>query len=194
MTTNQAASCSAAQKFPDISRNPKVHYRVHKNHPTGPYPQPNQCSPTTTFHVSNIHFNIILDLSINLRNDLFPFGFPAKILYAFRPPPGPATLPTHLILLYLIVLINLGQEYKLWSSSLVCCISEETGSSIATIFVATWRVRAGSIGEGRHLILLSGEGGWRAVSGSDIDLKIPIPDVRNTFILICRVPALLKLV
>jgi hypothetical protein len=37
------------------------------------------------------------------------------------------------------------------------------------------------------------EAGWSRVSASDIGFKIPIPDVRNTFILICRVLALLKL-
>jgi hypothetical protein len=69
-----------------------------------------------------------------LRNgvpsDLFPSGFPSNILYAILFSPIRSTCTVHHILPDLIILIILGEEYKLWNSSLCSFLQPPVTSSL----------------------------------------------------------------
>jgi hypothetical protein len=80
---------------------------------------------------SPIFLRSILILSIRLRlslpRGLFPSGFPTNIIYVLHFPAIRPTCHAHLILLDLIVLIILVNEYELWSSSL-CSFLQTPGT------------------------------------------------------------------
>jgi hypothetical protein len=102
------ASCAATQEFPNILWNLTVHYRVHKI--PSLVPIHSQINP--------VHTTPSYQLCLGLSSSFFPYGVPIQILYALLFSPICATCPAHLILLDLITLIILGEEYKLWSTSL----------------------------------------------------------------------------
>jgi hypothetical protein len=87
--------------------------------------------PIPPHHIS---LRSILTLSTYLRLDLssglHPSGFPTNILYAFLLASIRATCPAHFILLDLIVLFILGEEYKLWISSLCSFLQPPVTSSL----------------------------------------------------------------
>jgi hypothetical protein len=68
-------------------------------------------------HIPKPYFpkiNLMLSshLRLSLPNGLLPSGLPTKMLYAPLTSPMRATCPAHLILLALITLIILSEEYK----------------------------------------------------------------------------------
>jgi hypothetical protein len=114
----EAANCAATRELPSILWNPEVHHRVHIR--PSPVPILSQIDPihTTPSYLSKIHFNIVHPSTSWSPSGLLPSGYPTNILYAFLLSLVRAACPAHLILLHLITLIMLGEEYKLWNSSL----------------------------------------------------------------------------
>jgi hypothetical protein len=60
MSFSQSTSSSGSQKIPFILWHLEVHYHVHKNPLFGPIQKQMNPVPAHTFHVTKIHFNIIL--------------------------------------------------------------------------------------------------------------------------------------
>jgi hypothetical protein len=135
----KAASRSPTQELPNILRNSKVQYRVHKSPPLVSIPIQNK-----PIHTSPSYLRSILILSTHLRlglpNGLLPSGFPMNTLYKFFP--IRATYPTNLIFDCLVILIIFGEEYKLRSSSLCSFLQPPVTSSLfgPNIFFLIWTV------------------------------------------------------
>ena len=79
-------------------------------------------SPIQSIDPHHTSWRSILILSTHLRlglpSGLFPSGFPTKTLYTHLSSPIRATCPTHHILLDFITRTILGEQYRLFSSSL----------------------------------------------------------------------------
>jgi hypothetical protein len=95
----------------------------------GPYPEPDQSTPS---HPLSLRSILILSthLCLGLPSGLLPSGFHTNILYAFLFSPIRATCHAHLIILDLIILIILEEEYKLWSFSLCTFLQPPVTSSL----------------------------------------------------------------
>jgi hypothetical protein len=93
---------------------------------TCPYPEPDQSSP---HHPILSVFVLSTHLRLGLPSGFFASGFPANNLYAFLFSPIRATCSAHPILLDLIILIILDQEYKSRNSSLCSFLYRPVTSS-----------------------------------------------------------------
>jgi hypothetical protein len=123
----KATTFAATQELANILWNPQVHYCVHKSPPLVPTLRQINLVHATPSYLSKIHLNIILPPFLVVS--CLPSQFPTKTLYPFLLSPMRATCPAHLTLHDLITLITLGEEYKLWSSSLCSFLQPPLTSS-----------------------------------------------------------------
>jgi hypothetical protein len=73
-------------------------------------------------------------IRLGLPSGLLPSGLSIKMFYAPLTSPMRATCPAHLILLTLITLIILGEEYKPCSSSLCSFLQSPVTSSLSKYY------------------------------------------------------------
>jgi hypothetical protein len=110
----EAAGRSATQKVPNVLWTMNVHFRVHSRPPLPlSWARLIQFTPP---HPISLRSILILStlLYLGLCSGLFPSDYSTKILYVVLFVSMRAAFPAHLILLDMIILIVLDDEYELW--------------------------------------------------------------------------------
>ena len=95
---------AASQEIPRISRNPKVHYRIHKHPPpVSILGQPNPVHIPTS-HLLQIHPNIFSPSTHGSPHWSFSLQFPTKNIYTPSPQSyAPNAQPTGVIYIYICI-------------------------------------------------------------------------------------------
>jgi hypothetical protein len=126
----EVAYCAATQEIQNIWLKLKVHYRIHNSPPL--FPILSQINPVNASPFYFLIYILVLStqLSVGLPSGLFPSGFPTNILYASPFPTIRPTCLVHPIPLNLTIVIILGEEYKLWSSSSCSSLQPPVTSSL----------------------------------------------------------------
>jgi hypothetical protein len=119
----ETSSRSTIQEFSNVCIEPGGSFPSLQGPSTDSYPEPYQSSRLHAIR-SLLRFSLILPshLCPGLSSALFPSDFSTRILHAFRNYPMRSTCPVHLILLAIIVLIILDEEYKSLSPVLCSCL------------------------------------------------------------------------
>ena len=98
--------------------NPEVECWIHKGSPILPILSRTNTIPRIVNYLIKIHSNIVLPSTLRTSFRSLTCKFPVRILKAFLPTFILARWPAHLNCLDLIIMTILGEQYKLWSSSL----------------------------------------------------------------------------